>query len=108
MTEKGPCFDTGETRIWISPDVQSMNSTHIAIDPENIIISKRPFVSSARNMFEGVVTKITDQGGGIFMEVKCNKEVFRVLITAVSLKEMDLNVGSRVYLTFKASSVHIL
>lgn len=108
MSEKGPCFDTGETRIWISQDMQSLNSTHIAIDPENIIVSERPFVSSARNMFEGVVTKIADHGGRIFLDIRCSKELFKVLITAISLKEMDLNVGSHVYLTFKASSVHLL
>ncbi|MGA1839323.1 MAG: ATP-binding cassette domain-containing protein [bacterium] len=107
MKQKGLCFDTGETQIWISGEARSMNCTHIAIDPENIIVSKKPFVSSARNLFEGVITNITDQGGGILLEVR-SAEVFRALITAVSLKEMDLNVGSHVYLTFKASSVHLL
>lgn len=107
ITDKGPCFDTGDTRIWISVDSQSSDSAHIAIDPENIIVSKKPFVSSARNLFEGVVTKITDQGGSILLEVR-SREIFQVLITAISLNEMDLNVGSHVYLTFKASSVHLL
>jgi molybdopterin-binding protein len=48
-----------------------------------------------------------DQGGRIFLEVQA-EEIFNVWITALSLKEMGLNIGSRVYLTFKASSVHIL
>jgi tungstate transport system ATP-binding protein len=107
MNDKGPCFNTGEIQIWVSVDAGALNSTHIAIDPENIIVSRKPFVSSARNHFEGIITKITDQGGSILLDVR-SKEVFRVLITAVSLKEMDLNVGSHVYLTFKASSVHLL
>lgn len=108
MKDKGLCFDTGETRIWIPANARSMHSTHIAIDPEDIIVSKKPFVSSARNLFEGTITNITDQGGSILLEVRSDEEIFRALITAVSLKEMDLNVGSHVFLTFKASSVHIL
>ncbi|MGA1864260.1 MAG: ABC transporter ATP-binding protein [bacterium] len=107
MKEKGLCFDTGEIQIWISADAKCTNCRHIAIDPEDIIVSKKPFVSSARNLFEGTITNITDQGGSILLEVG-SAEIFRALITAVSLKEMDLNVGSHVYLTFKASSVHLL
>jgi tungstate transport system ATP-binding protein len=107
MEEKGLCFDTGETQIWIPADARSMNCTHIAVDPEDIIVSREPFVSSARNLFEGVITNIADQGGSILLEVK-SEEIFRAMITAASLKDMDLNVGSHVYLTFKASSVHLL
>ena len=107
ITEKGTCFDTGHCSIWIAGEIKNHESTHVSIDPEDIIVSKRPFSSSARNRFKGVVTKVVDQGGRTFLEVR-SEEIFKVLITHTSLKEMGINVNSELYLTFKASSVHIL
>ena len=106
-TERGPRFDTGEIQVWISDGLRSLESTHISIDPKDIIVSKKPFASSARNVFEGVITKIADQGGKVLLEVGSG-EIFKVFVTPVSLREMGLNVGSHVYLTFKATSVRPL
>ena len=107
MKDGGAFFDTGKIGIWISPDSKASEATHITIDPEDIIVSKEPFTSSARNLFEGVITKIVRQGGKIVLEVR-SEEIFHVWITELSFKEMGLNIGSKIYLTFKASSVHIL
>ena len=60
-----------------------------------------------RNHFEGLVMEVTDQGGGVFLKVR-SRETFIVQITKHSLWEMGLNVGSRIYLTFKASTVQLL
>lgn len=107
QTDKGPCFIAGDIRVWISDDLPHEEYSHITIDPEDIIVSREPFSSSARNLFEGVITAIIDQGGKIMLEVR-SREVFRVFITPVSLQEMGLTVGSHVYLTFKATSVRPL
>jgi len=106
-TEEGIFFDTGAVRIWVSAETIPSDSTHITIDPENIIVSKEPFASSARNRFEGTVSQIIDQGGRILLEIR-SQERFKVLITEHSLREIGLGIGSSVYLTFKASSVNIL
>ncbi len=106
-TPEGPCFDTGAIRIWILPGSHPIDATHAIIDPENIIASKEPFASSARNQFKGIVTEIVDQGGRILLGVQA-EENFKVLITDLSLLKMGLNPGSEVYLTFKASSVKLL
>lgn len=107
QTEEGPCFDTGAIRIWIFPGSQAVDATHVSINPENIIASGEPFASSARNQFQGIITEIIDQGGRILLKVR-SQETFRVQITDRSLREMRLFVGSKVYLTFKASSVQLL
>jgi len=107
QTDEGLLFDTGAIHIWVSHDALPLSSTHVTIDPENIIISKEPFASSARNRFEGVITQIIDQGGKILLEIR-SQETFKALITGHSLREIGLGIGSRVYLTFKASSVNIL
>ena len=106
-TDKGPRFDTGEMHVWIADGSQSQESAYISMDPEDIIVSKRPFASSARNIFEGVITKIAEHGGKVLLEVR-SREIFRVFVTPVSLEEMRLNVGSHVYLTFKATAVRLL
>jgi len=106
-TEEGPCFDTGKTRIWVVAGTEAVNATHLSIDPQFIIASEEPFTSSARNQFDGRVTGIVDQGGKILLKVR-SKENFTVEITDQSLRAMRLTVGSKVYLTFKASSVHLL
>lgn len=105
--EEGPYFDTGAVRVWFVPNEPTVEATHISIDPENIIASAEPFASSARNQFQGTVTEVVEQGGRILLKVR-SQETFRVQITDRSLKTMGLTVGSRVYLTFKASSVKLL
>jgi len=107
LTEEGPCFDTGAIRIWIPPGSESVEATHVTINPENIIASGEPFASSARNQFQGIITEIIDQGGRILLKVR-SQEIFGLQITHHSLRNMRLTVGSRVYLTFKASSVQLL
>lgn len=106
-TGEGPCFDTGAIRIWIAPGSQAVDATHVTIDPENIIASAQPFASSARNQFQGTVAEIIEQGERILLKVR-SQETFRVQITDRSLRKMQLTVGSRVYLTFKASSAKLL
>ncbi|MGA1796465.1 MAG: ABC transporter ATP-binding protein [bacterium] len=106
-TDKGPRFISGDMQVWISDDLPHEEYSHITIDPEDIIVSREPFSSSARNLFEGVITAIADHRGRVMLEVR-SREVFRVFITPVSLQEMGLTVGSHVYLTFKATSVRPL
>jgi molybdopterin-binding protein len=106
-TEEGLCFETGAISIWVAPSSQSNDATHVSIDPGSIIVSEKPLASSARNQFEGVVTEVADQGGNVLLKVR-SQETFVVQITKRSLWEMGLTVGSRIYLTFKASSVQLL
>jgi len=103
----GPCFDTGKIRIWIPQEFSSSTSNHISINPEDIIVSREPFASSARNRYEGNVTQVVDQKGRVDLVVDAG-ETFRVQITEHSFRRLGLNVGSRIHVTFKASSVHLL
>jgi tungstate transport system ATP-binding protein len=103
----GPYFDTGKIRIWIPQEFSSSTSNHISVNPEDIIVSMEPFASSARNRFEGAITQVVEQGERIDLVVNAG-ETFRVYITGHSFRRLGLNVGSRIYITFKASSVHLL
>ena len=107
VTSGGPYFDTGKIRIWIPQEFSSSPSHYISVNPGDIIVSKRPFASSARNRYEGAITQVIDQGGGVDLVVSAG-ETFRVHITEHSFRKLGLNVGSRIYVTFKASSAHLL
>ena len=79
---------------------------NLTVRPEDIIISTESFSSSARNSFKGTIKKIKDRLN--YLEVVVDIGVdFRVHITRQSLKEFNLKNGKEVYLTFKASAVHI-
>jgi tungstate transport system ATP-binding protein len=103
----GPYFDTGKIHIWIPQEVSSSSSNHISINPDDIIVSKEPFASSARNRYEGSIAQVVEQGERVGLVIKAG-ETFRVHITGHSFRRLGLNVGSRICITFKASSVHLL
>ncbi len=78
------------------------------IRPEDILVSKGPISSSARNCFPGVITSLTDLGLITSLHVDCGGVPFTVFVTRISCAEMGLAAGMDVTLTFKATSVHLL
>jgi molybdopterin-binding protein len=86
--------------------VPKTGPVHASIRPENIVVSLKPFQSSARNSFTGPIRKILD-GGTI---VRITVDVGIPMIAAVtrrSFADMKLTEGMRVHLTFKAADVHV-
>jgi tungstate transport system ATP-binding protein len=81
--------------------------TSVHVRPEDILVSTEPLHSSARNVFRGTIIGLTDVGSTVRLSVDAGKK-FNVQITKKSLNEMNLNVDSEVYLTFKASSVRLI
>jgi len=82
-------------------------SITVFIRPEEIIISKSPIVSSARNILKGRVEEILDLDQSVQLKVDAARQ-FTVNITKKSFQEMKINLGSDIYLNFKASSVHVM
>lgn len=79
---------------------------NLTIRPEDIIISIDPFYSSARNIFRGIIKEIRNKLN--YLEVLVDIGVdLRVNITRQSLIEFELKRDKEVYITFKASAVHI-
>ncbi|MEM2119352.1 MAG: ATP-binding cassette domain-containing protein [Candidatus Bathyarchaeia archaeon] len=76
------------------------------VPPEDIILSTSPIVSSARNVFEGKIIQLSDLESVVKLRVRAKKD-FVVQITKRSFNEMRLNIDSRVFLAFKASSVQL-
>jgi tungstate transport system ATP-binding protein len=79
----------------------------IHIRPEDIILAKTPFTSSARNVFSGPITAVEDHESTVRIRVDVGKS-FTVQITKHSYEQLQLTIGTVVYLIFKASSVHLI
>jgi len=97
-------FYVGRTKLAVVTDL--CGRLHASIRPEDILISKEPLVSSALNSFLGTITHMADKGSVIYLTVGVPPD-FICLITRRSYEEMSLREGMRVYVTFKASAVHI-
>lgn len=79
---------------------------HASLRPEDILISKEPLRSSARNCFHGTITHIDDRGATLYLTVSTPLD-FVCLVTRRSSEELGLKAGEEVYITFKASAVHV-
>jgi molybdopterin-binding protein len=76
------------------------------IRPEDILISLEPIQSSARNCFPGTITSVIDKGSTLYVTVTLPPDV-SCLVTRHSYEEMGLAEGKQVYVTFKASAIHL-
>jgi tungstate transport system ATP-binding protein len=79
----------------------------VFVRPEDIIVSSNPIVSSARNSFEGRIVEISDLDKIVKLKVKAGRD-FTVQITKRSFNDMQLNIDSKIFLAFKASSVQMV
>lgn len=98
-------FDTGRIKMEIIAAKEG--EAHAAINPHDIIISLQPLSTSARNSFCGPIVEVISEGAAIRLRVDVG-EVFRVLMTRASFQEMQLDVGTKVYITFKSTAVEVL
>lgn len=103
-TEGDFIFDTGGTEFTVATGTEG--NCYASIRPEDILISKEPVRSSARNCFPGTITRIIDKGSIIYVTVSIPPDL-ACLITRHSFEEMELAEGTKVFLTFKASSIHL-
>jgi tungstate transport system ATP-binding protein len=94
-------------RLTIEAAIRREGNVTLFVRPEDLILSKKQVVSSARNAFRGEVMEISDFGDTVKLRIEAGKE-FVVRITKRSFKEMQLNIGSEVFLTFKSTSVCII
>jgi molybdopterin-binding protein len=107
LTAEGTAFVNIGNGVFVEVTAQRQGETSIFISPQDIILCKTAIESSARNEFRGRIIEITDWDSIVKLKVDVGK-VFAVQITKKSFKELALNLGSDVYIAFKASSVNVL
>lgn len=80
----------------------------LGIRPEHVTLLRPPGdPGSARNHFPGTVTRIVPRGPFFKVELDCGFPL-AAYVTAVSLEELGLALGSPVVASFKATAVHVL
>jgi molybdopterin-binding protein len=81
----------------------------LAIPPEDIVVSRAPLGSSARNTVTGRVRRIVERGlgeGGVAITVDCGVDL-TATVTHSAIRELSIAPGDDVVLSFKASAVRI-
>jgi molybdopterin-binding protein len=78
----------------------------VSIRPEDIILSKGTFVSSARNVLKGTVKEIVEEGSSAKVVLDIGIPII-ALITKKSLIEMSISIGSDLYAIFKTMAVRV-
>lgn len=94
----------GAVKIFVNTHLEG--SVRVSISPEDIILSKGVFISSARNALKGVVTDIILDGTSakVILDVGIT---MAALITKKSLNEMKIEKGSELYAVFKTMAVKV-
>jgi len=85
---------------------EKKGNVNISIRPEDILLSIKALDSSARNVFPGVIKQIYEQLSIVHITVDIGIPLV-VYITRQSLKELNLVENKKVFVTFKASAVHV-
>ncbi len=103
-TSEGTSLIEIDEKVQIEAAFQKTGKVTVYVRPEDIILSRRTISSSARNMFKGKIVEVVDLGAVLRLRIDAGKD-FVVQVTRRSFNEMKLNIGSKVFLVFKASAV---
>ncbi len=98
-------FRSGGLEIHSVGDV-SDGPCYAVVRAEEIVVSLSPVSSSARNNFEGIVTEVSSLVGHSRVAVDVQGTTLVALLTSQSVRELHLEPGSAVYLSFKPFAVH--
>ncbi|MBP2134546.1 molybdate transport system ATP-binding protein/molybdate/tungstate transport system ATP-binding protein [Methanomicrobium sp. W14] len=79
---------------------------YASVRPEDIMISKAPLETPARNSFRGTVESITNNGTMVQVRVDVGIS-FQTVLTRRGFYDIEIKEGDSVYLTFKAAAVHV-
>ena len=93
---------------FILPPQERNGEAYLFLPPQEIVLSREPFDSSARNSVTGKIMHIQFLPGGTArIEVDAGDR-FRVTVLKRTVAQMGLQEEEDVYLTFKSSAVHVI
>jgi len=110
---RGPCtqkgvlceIDAGGVKI-VSATCSENGTATATVRPEDILVSRAPLDSSAQNSLKGKIEDIADNGTVVRITVDAGIP-FVVVLTRRGVVDLGLAEGDEVWITFKASSVHV-
>jgi len=93
--------------IEIELPVEAKGKVRVGLRPEDIIISTEPIKSSARNEFKALVESIEELGPLVRVHLSLGDITLTAFITRSSMLELGVEKGKEVYVSFKASALHV-
>jgi tungstate transport system ATP-binding protein len=99
--------DINGTMIEVVTDLGPGRQVYVGIRPEEITLTGTTDSTSARNVFPGEVTRVVPFGPLARVELNCGFPLV-ALITKRSADEMNMQKGTRINASFKATGVHII
>jgi molybdate/tungstate transport system ATP-binding protein len=103
LVRPGVCNASG---VEVFATAATEETSFIWIQPEEILLSRQPFDSSARNQFRGTVGWWEHSGVLLAVTVCAGPLRLTALITHASFEGLGVEVGRELYCTFKSSAVH--
>lgn len=82
------------------------STRYVWIKPEEVLLSRQSFDSSARNQFPGTVAGWEHHGSLLAVQVAYGPLSLVALITHASFAHLEIEEGTSVFATFKSSAVH--
>ena len=101
-------LDNNEIILPLTANFNIEDNVLLTISPNNIFVTLKPQESSVRNTIEGTITEMQLKEDKVRLNINIGKNNIVVDVTELSRKELDLNLGKRVYIGFKAASVDII
>ncbi len=93
--------------IKIELPVEAKGQVRVGLRPEDIVISPGSIRSSARNEFKAVVESIEELGPLVRLHLTVGGIRLRAFITRSSMLELGIEKGKEVYVSFKATALHV-
>jgi molybdate/tungstate transport system ATP-binding protein len=95
---------SNKTKIHVNTDLKG--NVKFYIRPEDIILSKEPFLSSARNNYKGKVIKLITNESSVKIVLDIGLPLTS-LITVQSLNDMNIAIDDELYAIFKTMAVRV-
>jgi molybdopterin-binding protein/molybdate transport repressor ModE-like protein len=97
----------GSLRVRVAFSAEEGEAVSMLLDPETVIVARRRFPSSARNVLSGTVDSVRRLPGraGVTLVVRCSGTRLRVAITDEPVRQLRLRPGAPVFLLVKATSL---
>lgn len=83
------------------------NDVYVLIRPEDITFSLSKNMTSARNMFQGTITRLTPVGALMRLEIDCGFPLLG-LVTRSSAGDLELEIGKNICAIFKVTATHVI
>ena len=90
----------------ISTSITDDSTAHVWIRPEDILLSEKPFESSARNQFRCKVIGWEPAGRLLEVRISVGDLALSALITRSSFDDLKIESGTVLYCTFKSSAIY--